>query len=914
MRARMYWSYATRSLSRGGQRTLLAIFCVAVGVLAIVSLQLVGNMVNNAFTTNARAGNGGDVSIRSDINPLTTQQLGAFSELQSQGVITNYTAVSAHAAQSHSTDGAAQFFSIDAVDPSNFPIAGQASFINPGSGTLPGLLGMNQAVVTKSLYAQLNAHIGTKIQVVTNDGRTLNVTISGELANAGLFQAPMMLVSLDTFKAVPSSAGLPVNYSIVYANVPGHTQANQDRAKTLISQRLPLATVTTSEEALQQNKDQVQQIRYFLQIVGLLALLIGGVGIINTMQVLLRRRRTEIAMLKTTGYRRADLYVMFGLEAALLGLIGGVIGSAVGVGISFLVKGLVEKVIFVQLPVTVDPVTVASGVLIGFLTALIFGIMPIVQASQIRPLAVLREIPEGSGASSVILSIVLAAVLAVLFFLLALGILQNVAVAVGAVGGAGIFLLLLSLFFGVIVLLISKLPVLERFRWWYVLLVAVAILLSGALTFALPTFGAIFLVISLAGIAVVLLPRTWKSNLRMALRNIGRQKVRTVTTLVALFIGVFTIGLVLALGQNITQKINNAIASQVKFNSFVIAGTENKGAVDAELQKLKLCDTCVIVNTVARSTPVAVDGTPVAQLLAKAPRASGANSIGREEALSYLSGVEGFNLQAKSVPDVTIVQPPRANGLRSRNLGPQDVGTNNIIMPLRATQAPLNLHLGSVITTTAPGSSTPVSLTVVGFYTGGSFAGAAMYSDNSVAQALSGGRPYYVYSLKLEPKAANQTLQQIQQAVPTVQTFNIADFVLFFISYLNNVIVMLTAIASLTMIAGIIIIANAVALAMLERRRELGILKSVGYTSRSVLSEVLVENGIVGLTGGILAMALVTLGLTVLGSALFKTDFGTGAPLVLITIAGTAVLCMVVAAVVAWNATRVRPLEVLRYE
>ena len=43
---RLYWSYATRSLMRGGQRTLLAIFCVAVGVMAIVSLQLVGNMVN----------------------------------------------------------------------------------------------------------------------------------------------------------------------------------------------------------------------------------------------------------------------------------------------------------------------------------------------------------------------------------------------------------------------------------------------------------------------------------------------------------------------------------------------------------------------------------------------------------------------------------------------------------------------------------------------------------------------------------------------------------------------------------------------------------------------------------------------------------------------------------------------------
>ncbi|HCI81226.1 MAG TPA: ABC transporter permease, partial [Ktedonobacter sp.] len=47
---------------------------------------------------------------------------------------------------------------------------------------------------------------------------------------------------------------------------------------------------------------------------------------------------------------------------------------------------------------------------------------------------------------------------------------------------------------------------------------------------------------------------------------------------------------------------------------------------------------------------------------------------------------------------------------------------------------------------------------------------------------------------------------------------------------LDNLIIMLTTLASLAMIAGIVIIANAVGLAMLERQREIGILKSVGYT------------------------------------------------------------------------------------
>ena len=68
MKLGLYWRYSTRSLVRGGQRTLLAIFCVAVGVMAIVGLQMVGNAIDGALTGNVRPANGGDVSVRSDIS------------------------------------------------------------------------------------------------------------------------------------------------------------------------------------------------------------------------------------------------------------------------------------------------------------------------------------------------------------------------------------------------------------------------------------------------------------------------------------------------------------------------------------------------------------------------------------------------------------------------------------------------------------------------------------------------------------------------------------------------------------------------------------------------------------------------------------------------------------------------------
>jgi ABC-type antimicrobial peptide transport system permease subunit len=239
-----------------------------------------------------------------------------------------------------------------------------------------------------------------------------------------------------------------------------------------------------------------------------------------------------------------------------------------------------------------------------------------------------------------------------------------------------------------------------------------------------------------------------------------------------------------------------------------------------------------------------------------------------------------------------------------------------VLTPNRASLAPLKLKLGDTLTLASQDGKQQVTVTVVGFYDSSSVIsiGASMFSDNAVPQTLTPGKIAYVYSLKMDPRQTDQKLSDLRAAVPAAQTFSVSDLLLLITDLLNNLIVLLTAVASLALIAGIIIIANAVALAMLERRRELGILKSVGYTSGDVLTEVLVENGVVGFTGGLLAMGLVTLALTLLGKLVFKTDLGVGAWLALGIVLSTAAVCMVVSWIVAAQATRVRPLEVLRYE
>ncbi len=719
-----------------------------------------------------------------------------------------------------------------------------------------------------------------------------------------------MLVSNEFYTAASPDA--PVYYDTVYVTTTD--QAHTDQAVKTINAQFPLANTQTAADALKSQQDLVDFIKKFLEIAGLLALLIGGVGIVNTMQVLLSRRKIEIAMLKTTGYRRLDLYLLFGLEAGLLGLVGGVLGALAATGVSFLVRNLVQQTFNINIPFILDPLTIAGGVLIGLVTALIFGLMPIVQAGNIRPLNVIRELPEGNRAGSILLTIGLLIILSMLFCLLAIVVLNDVVLGISAVYGAFIFLGLLSIFFGLVILLVSILPVPERFNIKFLALLAVSVVLSVLIAQFLPTFGYLLLGLTVLGFVVVLLPRTWKSNTKIALRNVGRQRARTTTTLLALFVGIFTIGLILVLGQDLRDKINNSLATSLNYNVITIAGNNDANALQSQLGSIPGL-TKHTQNTIATTSPEAINGQPIADILKNAPSGFSFTSLGREGVVGSLSGVEGYDVANGQVPDTN-----NLNITDGRNLNASDAGTHNVLVQWQLVHlAPLKgrLGVGSTITLLSIDKKTSETVTVVGVFRSTGFGGnfEPILSTTNTVQALSpAGFEQTIFYMKIDTNQIGKALHAIAQASPNAFVFNLANIGDFIDQYLNYMLLTLTTIAGLSLLAGVIIIANAVALAMLERRRELGILKSVGYTSRTVLSEVLIENGIIGAVGAVLAMLLVTFAMSLLGKFVFKTSFDVNAIIVLALIAGAALLAMVTAAIVAYGAVRVRPLEVLRYE
>ena len=128
-----------------------------------------------------------------------------------------------------------------------------------------------------------------------------------------------------------------------------------------------------------------------LNDLGLMGVLVGGVGIANTMQVLLRRRRKEVAVWKTIGYNAGQIQRMFVLEASMLGLAGSLVGAALGVVLSQPRGGYVQQDDHLFGAMAFFPNEVITGVVVGVLITVIFAMWAIVSTSRVRPQVLLRN-------------------------------------------------------------------------------------------------------------------------------------------------------------------------------------------------------------------------------------------------------------------------------------------------------------------------------------------------------------------------------------------------------------------------------------------------------------------------------------------------------------------------------------------
>ncbi|MEM1115759.1 MAG: FtsX-like permease family protein [Bacteroidota bacterium] len=812
-----YLRYAVRSLRRSGQRGALAVVCVAFGVFSLVGLQLLAETIDGAVLVEPRTALGGDLSLTRDGAPVLRADLETLAADPDVEIVDADAIVGARFVQSMSSSRIYIFNRILAVDPAAYPLVGEARLRD---GAFAEALAQPASVVlSRDLVGPLGVDVGDRIRLAGAPGDT-----------------PTSLTIRGIAEALPDAGGGTILMSHATARTlnDGREQFSRIRLLTAdpeaVAARAEAAGWTVSRP--QAPNDDISKVFGFaLPAAGLLGLLVGGIGVANTLQVLLSRRRTEVAVLKTLGYTQRDLLALFGIETALLGLLGGVLGVIGGIAGAEGLRQLTMDVLPFLLDLRIAPTVLLGGLAAGVLTAVLFGLIAIVRASAIRPATLLRQIPIRVTGRARAASVGLYVALFVLF---------------GSLG---------SLLVG---------------SW----LSGFGVIAAGIV--GLVVFGAVMTAVLLG---VVRVPTPGLPLLGMATSNLRRRPLRAAASLVALFVGTFAIGIS-------AQSIQNAVA-QVDGRT-VAPGQANLAAYGIEADTLAALapDAAIWID---RSTAAEVswaDGTPIRSLR---------TLVGR--------GGEGqADLEVADTPD----------GERGR---PWISAPDHALVPWSLGRiADREVAVGDTIRVRLGGAE--AAFAIGGFYdrpdgipvvqTSGVIvlpeAFAPLAGDADVTETV---------ALEVPPDRLDAVAEAVATAHPEGVLIRGDDLVEMLTRLVRGLFVLVLALTSLALVAGTVLIANGVGLALVERRRELGVLKALGYSARQVLRTLVLENAVLGAIAGLLGVGAVagTLLVLELASDVDIVVF----PGILVALVAVAVLLAVGSALaVAWRPVRARPLDVLR--
>ena len=150
-------------------------------------------------------------------------------------------------------------------------------------------------------------------------------------------------------------------------------------------------SVQTSDQLLETFQGIFSVVQAVLVGIAAISLIVGGIGIMNTMYTAVLERTKEIGTMKAVGARNSDILKIFLFESGLLGLVGGAIGVGIGVGLGKATEYVATMALGTPLLQASFPLYLIFGALaFSFLIGSLSGVFPAMQASKLKPADALR--------------------------------------------------------------------------------------------------------------------------------------------------------------------------------------------------------------------------------------------------------------------------------------------------------------------------------------------------------------------------------------------------------------------------------------------------------------------------------------------------------------------------------------------
>jgi putative ABC transport system permease protein len=150
--------------------------------------------------------------------------------------------------------------------------------------------------------------------------------------------------------------------------------------------------ISSSKSMQETMSDVTQTMTLFLTAIAAVSLLVGAVSIANTMFTSVLEKTKEIGIMKSIGARNSDIMMIFMLNAAIVGLVGGILGICLGTGISSLLPLLGMRIMGMGEEVTtaVTPMLLIYAVILAVGIGVAAGVIPAYRASKLKPVDALR--------------------------------------------------------------------------------------------------------------------------------------------------------------------------------------------------------------------------------------------------------------------------------------------------------------------------------------------------------------------------------------------------------------------------------------------------------------------------------------------------------------------------------------------
>ena len=785
---------AWREMRSSLGRFLFVVLSVAIGVAALVGVRSFSSAFRVTLLERSRSIMAADLSARTSQQPTLVQTEG-LNAVGYQGIrVTPVTELLSMAAAERS--GTPQLVSVKAVDPSAYPFYGTVD-LEP-AGALSNVLNANTIVVAPELLTRMTLHVGDSLKIgnkfftiaalVTNEPDRLSGAFVGGprvlMSRQGLTESGLLIPGTHAdqrflFKFPSAGRGVASQEAIT-------------ALKERLARFLPDAQITDYRETNPELTAGLDQATSMLSLIGLVAVVLGAVGVAMAMRAHLVQRLDTIAVMRSLGATSSEIIKIHLLQTLSLGLIGSVLGVLLGFFVQLAFPALLGTLVNLKPEFHFDGHAILAGLAAGVGTTLLFSLPPLLDIRNVSPSLILRRAVDNSDET------------------FAAGLLRRFRKNIVQMLALLVILISLSL----LAARISNSS--EIGRWFAIGLIAVLVIL----------FLASFLVLGALRFLLAQSRLQMPSALRHGLANLYRPGNPSASLLAALGIGVMQIMIVFLTQHAVVQRLQVNFDSDLP-NLFLIDIANDQ--IDG--MRILLQSTPGILATpellpIVSSHIMAVDGTAAGQIKME------------NISLTYMDELPA----GATVTQGSWWTPQLA----------QSAPTRPLVAVTKSRADSLGLHLGSNIkfaTTTKDFEATVVA------FTKSDGQHAYSRADFILPRSLLGDESAVWYGgVHIVPSGLAPLKRDLYTVYPTVTVVDVAQALETVRSIVIQTIKVVQFLAAFSIFAGVVILASAIAGTRFRRIRETVVLKTLGASRARVITIFSIEFAVLGLVAGLVGI------------------------------------------------------------